>query len=291
MKRVSFIPGFEGFSGILAGRAGKLVYPSNDNKAFDAPNGRQYARNYGSRIVLAQRAKDGAAFFMCKTKSATNISAQSKTNMAVLGSIQAILTAVKNMSTLYAAMRRVYNGHIAKADGVADGLTFEQYVNNGLYDMLKAKRAVWTDSVFLPGPPAKTETFTMTSPYYLNSGENPVTIKQSVWNKFFPYLATDSDRRQDVLGSIKIDGTELYVPFTGASGTTMPQWAVLGPAGSYLASNYMTYLTDKGLTIDEDHDYPLFNAMRIYKPTSQTADEGSDVIDAGTSYTTIRPES
>lgn len=300
MKRVTFIPGFEGMSGILAGRAGKLVYPSNDNKAFDAPNGRQYARNYGSRIVLARRKSDGLAYFACKTKSATLISAQSKTNMAILGSIKPIVSALKSMSSVWLSITRTYKALVAAGQERVAGLSLEQYVENGIRAMLKAKNSQWGDAYVSAG---STVSFLITSPYYLNGGQNRPQIKQYIWNKFFPYLATTSVRKQDVFGVIKIDGTEILVPYSAATGTSMPDWSVLlDDASFYKTSAYGTYTEQKGLTLQEVQDAkngvkadpvqaPFFNDMRFYKPTSQTAEVADDVIVADTAYTTIRPES
>lgn len=288
MKRVLFIPGVEGMSGILGARAGKLVYAEHNNPAFDAPNGRQYARNYGHRIVLNQRVSDGAAFFSLKSKSATLISTATKTNMAILGSIKPIRVAIKAEGSLEATISQVYS--YLKSVGAArvEGLSYEQYIETNLRAMLKAKNTAWGDAA-----PAISKTFSVTNPYYLmGGGLNQVQIRQDIFDKFFQYLAFTSDRKQNVLGGIKIDGEPISIPFSGATGTTMPAWlGVVGTGGSYLSLNYQDYLTRKGLAVDDDHGTVTFNGMSFYKPSSQTAEDGSNPIIANTAYTTIRPES
>lgn len=288
MKRVLFIPGVEGMSGILGARAGKLVYAEHNNPAFDAPNGRQYARNYGHRIVLNQRVSDGAAFFSLKSKSATLISTATKTNMAILGSIKPIRVAIKANGSLEATINQVYSYLKSVSAPRVEGLSYEQYIETNLRAMLKAKNQSWGDAA-----PAISKTFSVSNPYYLSGGGGTsVVIRQDIFDKFFQYLASTSVRKQNPVGSIKVDGTTIWMPYSGATGVTMPAWGnVIGEAGSYLSANYQAYLTRTGFTIDDDHGLVLFNGMSFYKPTSQTAEELSDTIVAGTAYTTIHPES
>lgn len=94
MKRIEFIAPVESMRGNLGSKQ-DLRYAENDNKAFDAPDGRQYARNYQTRYVGAKRASDGLKIFQVKTKAATNLSALTRKNMSVLGGTGAIIGAAK----------------------------------------------------------------------------------------------------------------------------------------------------------------------------------------------------
>lgn len=72
----------------------KLQYAENNNPAFDAPLGRQYARNYKTRYISAKRSSDGLSYFMVKTKSATFIKSETLQNMALMGGAGAIIGAI-----------------------------------------------------------------------------------------------------------------------------------------------------------------------------------------------------
>lgn len=94
MKRIEFIAPVEAMRGNLGSKQ-DLRYADHDNKAWDAPDGRQYARNYQPRYIGAKRAADGLKIFQVKTKAATNISTETRKNMAVLGGTGAIVGAAK----------------------------------------------------------------------------------------------------------------------------------------------------------------------------------------------------
>ena len=94
MKRIEFIAPVESMRGNLGSKQ-DLRYAENDNKAFEAPDGRQYARNYQTRYVGAKRASDGLKIFQVKTKAATNLSVLTRKNMSVLGGTGAIVGAAK----------------------------------------------------------------------------------------------------------------------------------------------------------------------------------------------------
>lgn len=70
--------------GNLGGKQ-NLQYAEKNNPAFDAPAGRQYAKNYQPRFIGAKRSKDGLNYFAVKTKSATLINSASLLRMALLG--------------------------------------------------------------------------------------------------------------------------------------------------------------------------------------------------------------
>lgn len=84
MKRIEFIAPVESMRGNLSGNQ-DLTYAENDNKAYYAPLGKQYARNYQPRFIGAKRASDNLKYFTVRTKSAVNITLQSLKRMACMG--------------------------------------------------------------------------------------------------------------------------------------------------------------------------------------------------------------
>lgn len=84
MKRIEFIAPVEAMRGNLSGKQ-TLLYPTNDNKAFDAPQGvRSYAKNYRPSFIGAKRASDGLKYFGVRTKSAVKNTIDALKNMAAL---------------------------------------------------------------------------------------------------------------------------------------------------------------------------------------------------------------
>lgn len=102
MKRIEFIAPVESMRGNLSGKQ-DLVYAQNDNPAFDAPEGRQYARNYSARYIGAKRSKDLLKYFQVRRKSATFISDTTKAAMAALGGAGAMVANIlkSKSSTVY----------------------------------------------------------------------------------------------------------------------------------------------------------------------------------------------
>lgn len=93
MKRIEFIAPVEAIRGNLSGKQ-ELVYAENDNPAYEAPIGRQYARNYRPSFIGAKRSSDGLKYFSVKTKSAAGLTLSSKKTMAVLGGAGALIAAI-----------------------------------------------------------------------------------------------------------------------------------------------------------------------------------------------------
>lgn len=94
MKRIEFIAPVEAMRGNLSGRQ-DLLYPSNDNKAYEGPVGSvNYAQNYAPRFVGAKLSKTGQKYFTVRTKSANHLTAKSKKAMALLGGAGALYAAL-----------------------------------------------------------------------------------------------------------------------------------------------------------------------------------------------------
>lgn len=94
MKRIEFIAPVEAMRGNLSGKQ-DLVYPTNDNKAFDAPIDQKcYARNYRPSLIGAKRASNGLKYFAVKVKHAvhnTTLALKNMSIMAVMGILVSML--------------------------------------------------------------------------------------------------------------------------------------------------------------------------------------------------------
>lgn len=88
-RGIRFIAPIEAMSGNLSGLQ-ELLYPTNNNSAYDSPEGQvNYARNYKPRYVGTYRRKDGSVSFQVKTRSAVNMTPETKLAMSVLGGVGA----------------------------------------------------------------------------------------------------------------------------------------------------------------------------------------------------------
>ena len=135
MKRIEFIAPVEAMRGNLSGRQ-KLVYALNDNSAWEAPDGRQYARNYKPRFIGAKRAKDGATYFSTRTKHAINNSALSRTTQGALAASNAFYHCVMHDLSLVGKMQQLYNLSTAKANGDSLFKYFADTCDNALRNKL-----------------------------------------------------------------------------------------------------------------------------------------------------------
>lgn len=184
MKRIEFISPVESMRGNLSGNQ-VLEYAENNNPAFDAPTGRQYARNYQPRFIGAKRSATGKKYFQIKTKSATKVNAGSKLKMALLGGTGAVRGAILTNATYRAAVEAVYAA--AKAEGRTSAKTLEKYLYDVIYEALQAK------SVMIQFFATGAATLTIQNPWvYTNqAGGQSITIKESVLIKFWPQLASN----------------------------------------------------------------------------------------------------
>lgn len=190
-KRIDFIAPFDGLRGNVSGRQ-DLVYAENDNKAFEAPQGkRNYARNYKPRYVSAKRASDGSMYFSVRTKNAVNLSARSLKAMATLGGVGAIYAAIVNDDTLRNGVETVYRYLIdrgsASQGGLAEGTTFRQYVSRVVRRALDSKAATIT---FSGG--AGVQPVNINNPWVSGGTGTTISIAQRVFVQFWTQLATSA---------------------------------------------------------------------------------------------------
>ncbi len=192
MKRITVAYPFEDVRGKLAGDQ-VLEYAENNNPAFDAPTGRQYARNYKACMIACKRSATGKTYFQIKTKTATKVNAGSKLRMALLGGTGACRAAILSNGTLRAQVEAIYAA--AKAEGRTSAKTVEKYVYDVVYEGLRAKSVMFT---FLS---AGGGTLNVHNPWvYTNQQAGTgITIKTDILVKFWDQLALNPV-------SYKVDG-------------------------------------------------------------------------------------
>lgn len=183
-KKVIMTAPFEALTGNLSG-AQVLEYAENNNPAFDAPNGVQYARNYKTRYIGARRSASGLTYFQVRTKSATKISNRSKFVMALLGGTGACRAAIMKNQSIMTTLDPLYVK--AKAAGVTNAKSVSNWIYDVVYEGLNLKRSTFTFMV--PGE----GTMYIRNPWVFtaSSGAEAITISKTVLVKFWPELATN----------------------------------------------------------------------------------------------------
>lgn len=97
-KRIRMIAPFDVMTGNLSGSQ-DLKYAANDNKAFESPAGQtNYAKNYRTSYIGAERASDGLKYFSVKTKTATKTSPAALRAMALMGATGTLYALFKEAS-------------------------------------------------------------------------------------------------------------------------------------------------------------------------------------------------
>lgn len=200
MKRIEFIAPVESMRGNLSGNQ-KLLYAENNNPAFDAPAGRQYARNYQPRFIGAKRSSDNLKYFAVKTKSATLVSAASKLNMALTGGAGAIIAAIlaDKSSTAYIMVVDAWEKRTNKS------VTLRKFMTDIIRQGLAAKAP---DFVFLTTAGAQ-----IANPWNIASqAAIKVEISEEVLIKFWLQLASDNQGHAPIYYAV--DGQK-GIAFTG----------------------------------------------------------------------------
>lgn len=285
MKRIEFIAPVEALRGNMSGSQ-TLVYAENDNPAYDAPDGRQYARNYKPRYIGYRRAKDGAVYFGVKRKSATKVDTASKITMAALGTIQDLKNTFKNeeITTTIGPLSGTYWGFItlcyqqAQRDGeVESGVGLDKWIDGLLIDMLRYRVSGITLRFKLN--PSSPNSYSLLIPNpYVGRDQACLPITQLNFKKFCPVLSTEGDPV-----AIYINGTPIVV----AESEPMQTWADLPADLSENNPNYTALLAPLTATGTAT---VTWNNQTVYSSagTLQTADFN---LVAGEKYTTIAPRS
>lgn len=282
MKRIEFIAPVEALRGNMSGKQ-TLVYAQNDNPAFDAPEGRQYARNYKPRYIGYRRAKDGRVYFGVKTKSATKVDAASKITMAALGSIQDLKTTFKDESiivevagipgTYWSWVLYAYNYGVTNGE-IDPSITADKWIDGVLMDMLRYRQST-TELRFKVNPNSPTvNTLTINSPYS-EMEEKALPISLRIFIKFNPTLSTMGEHAM-----ITIDGIKIAVP----SDDPMMSWADLRAAVSQDSANYTALLEPLAA---EGTSPVTWRGDQLYNSTGVVQTGASLLVDGGKYFTSI----
>lgn len=184
MARIRFISPVEALQGNLSGSQ-KLVYPTSDNKAWDSPDGKQFARNYTPRFIGAMRAASGKTYFAVKARSAVNMTANVRRQQAITSVALLYANAIMVDAAGLTAANAIWRDHIAA--GYNKYTTLRGFLNAMLQEGLAAK-----DRVISVGVQGVSETrLTVTNVYVWNSttaGDVTPEINRVLMAKFFPYL-------------------------------------------------------------------------------------------------------
>lgn len=196
MRQIRFISPVESIQGNLSG-AQKLVYPTHDNSAYEAPLGKSYARNYKPRFIGCMRQANGRTFYAVKTKFAVNITAQSKLQMAIMAGAGAIYAAISRDSTLSANLLAAYE--FATSGGAYTG-TIRQFAMSYLMYGITAKSRSIRIGI-------GSQSFTVDNPWSTTSSSPNIIVSTDVLVKYWGELALNGKYfKVDNMTGICIDG-------------------------------------------------------------------------------------
>lgn len=177
-KRVILAHPFERVSGNITRSKQKLVYAENDNPAWFAPDGKQYARNFKPQMVLRYDAGREKTSFTIQTKHAVNNTPAVRLRQAIFGGAQAVRQAIlsgidpttlANIYARYETLKEQYK-------------SFESYMTVCIETALKLKNAT-INFGGRTGSPVK-----FNNPWVDGGTGTDVTISADTWDKFAEYL-------------------------------------------------------------------------------------------------------
>lgn len=266
-KRVFMIAPFEAMTGNLSGDQ-DLQYAENNNPAYEAPNGTQYARNYRTRYVGARRGRDGLVYFQVKQTTATVLTPTTRRTMAILGVTAAIRSAMQTSGVLNNF--KIYFDQLKQAGTLPEGQdTFNKWFSANIKSMLVYKRAEWRFT--LPG----VGIVSIHNPYDLASGE-ALNIKLSVWVKFANMFAFTGTQGGGVFYTI--DGTAMFAPYD--EGGTLPTFNTISKTNPHMTTLYAPMVVSG--------QYITWNGQSVYTSAGVELESDSVVV-ANEKYTTADP--
>lgn len=108
MKRITFIEPVGTMQGSLS-KQRKLLYPTHDNSAWDAPdNKRSYATNYRPCYIGNLRTRDGVTYFSTKVRSAVLQSTSQRQVQANLGASVSCKTELLKNLPIFQALQNAF---------------------------------------------------------------------------------------------------------------------------------------------------------------------------------------
>lgn len=274
MKRIEFVLPVESMRGNLSGEQ-TLVYAQNNNPAYEAPNGTQYARNYQGRYIGSKVSKSGLKYFAVKTKSATVLNADTRLTMGTLAAVAAIRSALmKDHASDYAQI--IANLVIEVTQGIISG-TGKRTVMSLFYEKVSDMLKGHDDRVTFSG----STPIVVANPWAskVPSGAISLTISSIVYVKYAPLFFNDDN----VYGGVnfRINGELLFAPWANVSQTEMLVWTSYKGGSVYTAPNYVAMVSK--LTLEAESERPLWNGSPIY--LGNVEQEGTDEIVPNAKYT------
>ena len=270
MKRIEFIAPVESMRGNLSGGQ-SLEYAENNNPAYEAPNGVQYARNYQPRFIGAKRGADGLKYFTVRTKTATNLKASTRRAMAIVGVTAAIRSALMTAHAAdYAKMQQAFaylkeNGKLPEGQN-----TFKKWFDAQVKEMLVYKHATWAFNY-------SSISFTMHNPYDLASSD-ALVIKLSIWVKFANFFAFKGTSAIKI-SYVTIDGKQLFC--AGANDDPL----TFGGAKTYSTNpSYASNLVD--VTVGADN--VTYKSLPVYDMAGSAVTPDTEITN-GDILTTAEP--
>lgn len=197
MKRIEFIAPVAAMRGNLSGNQ-TLVYPSKDNRAFDAPKDkRNYARNYTPRFIGAKRASDGHTYFSTKTKSATSTGNNSMLAMAAMGAANAYYSALLKDLPKRNRLEQLYATYPA---GTFKSLR-EFVYTRGLYWTIRDKQL---EFVINGAPGSTVQPLALENPFNGDATTDgiPANYPADILLKFWPQLGYLQDGGEPIIFTI-----------------------------------------------------------------------------------------
>ena len=183
-KRVLMIAPFEALRGNVSGKQ-RLLYAENDNPAFEAPDGVNYARNYKPRYVVSMNSKTGNVHFGLKRKHAIVNNALTRKTMGALGATQDLYrNAAKDLSII-GTMLNAYHASAEYANGESMYKWFAKTAD-------KAFRQKYASIYFIETKDGHDYTLTIDNPFIEGTTGSVVEMSPAIVQKFFTSLCGDT---------------------------------------------------------------------------------------------------
>lgn len=183
-KRVQMIAPFEALRGNVSGKQ-KLLYAENDNPAYEAPEGVNYARNYKPRYVVSMNSKTGNVHFGLKRKHASVNNALTRSAMGSLGATQDLFRNARKDLSVVGPLMAAYNASAEKANGESYYKWFSKTAD-------KAFRNKYGAISFLEIKDGTTYSVKIDNPFIEGTIGSPVSMTPAIVQKFFASLCGDT---------------------------------------------------------------------------------------------------
>ena len=255
---------FEQFRGKLAANQA-LEYAKKNNPAYEAPDGKQFARNYKSNIVLQQRAATGRAYYSVRTKSAARLKGTTRRSMGFIGVAQSAWAALSSLDR--AKVKQIWDSFTTKPAKSAQAWFFAVMKDALMYQQ---------NELSFNNPIFPTITVTFDNPYSLGDS-HAIEISTAVWLKFATMFSYGFNQSTATSGFyFTVDGKQFFAPL-GGSGPLV--WS------AFLSDNTNENFaaTKSGLTSQTTN--VLFNGKQVYK--DGVAIKTTETMSGG-DYSTIR---